>query len=272
VTLYAYRFTDLDKLRERVAELDRDVPVTGWLHARGTPHRVIVGEKADLDALPITNTTVQPYTGGEPTIDFRDWHPKYRDTSATPRTFVAAGLVQPGDLLVTRDRRIWAWLIRLGAALGDQPNTWNHVIIASHTDAAGTFWGIEARPGGVGWVDLAPWLASRWTIHNADQPKTAEQRVQIVAAASGLLGTPYDWQAIAADAMHAIGGSRLWRMRDWDGKPGVPAHVVCSSLATWIYMHVGLPEPVPPSQRARWRWTTPADWAAFILRHGWETT
>jgi cell wall-associated NlpC family hydrolase len=189
--------------------------------------------------------------------------------TASSRTFVAAGVVQPGDLLLTRDRRIWAWLIRLGAALGDKPNTWNHVIIASHTDEAGTFWGIEARPGGVGWVDLAPWLANRWTIHNADQPKTAEQRGQIVAVAKGMIGTRYDWAAIAADAMHAIGDSRLWRLRAWNDVDGVPAHVVCSSLATWVYMHVGLAEPVPDLQRARWRWSTPADWAEFILRHGW---
>jgi len=174
-------------------------------------------------------------------------------------------LVQPGDVLATQDPTWWARLIRFGAALRDQPDSWNHIIIASHRDGGGTFWGIEGRPGGVGWVDLAPWLANRWTISNAEQSKTDEQRTQIVTIAKGLLGTPYDWAGIVADAMAAIDAPNLWRLRDFDAA-GPPAHVVCSSLAAYAYHKVGLAGPVAPLLRA----VTPADWASWILRRDWE--
>lgn len=173
--------------------------------------------------------------------------------------------VLPGDVLLTRDPTFWARLIRIGAAMRDQPDSWNHVIIASHTDKLGTAWGIEARPGGVGWVDLAPWLASRWTITNAAQPKTDPQRADVVLAAKGMLGTPYDWAGIVADGMAAIDAAYLWRVKDF-GATAPPAHVVCSSLASWIYSRVGLAAPAV----SRSRGVTPADWASFILRKDWD--
>lgn len=173
--------------------------------------------------------------------------------------------IQPGDILVTRDVTWWARLIRFGAAMRDEPDSWNHVIVASHVDAARTFWGIEARPGGVGWVDLAPWINNRWTISNCDQPKTPQQRSQVVKVVTGMLGTPYDWAGIVADAMVAIDARRLWRLRDF-GATGAPAHVVCSSLASWVYTQAGLTGPAAVALRT----VTPADWARFILRRDWD--
>lgn len=171
--------------------------------------------------------------------------------------------IQPGDVLVVRSEHSFVGrLIRFGAALRDQPDTWNHVAIATHVDGSGAFWGIEGRPGGVGWVALASYLDDRWTIDNAAQPKTERQRALIVDTARGLLGTPYDWQGIVADAMAAIDAPRLWRMR-FDALP--PAHVVCSSLASWVYEHVGLTCP-----RTADRVTTPADWASFIMQREWR--
>jgi hypothetical protein len=186
----------------------------------------------------------------------------------------------PGDILVTRDKPFWARLIRFGAALHDQPDSWNHVVIASHTDAMGVMWGIEGRPGGVGWVDLAPLIANRWTITNMGQPKTGEQRGQVITIAKGLLGTPYDWAGIVKDAMEAMDIGKVWRMRDWGDTP--PGHVVCSSLAAWVYNRVGLMRPGglkssargigdPTTDRAHaLRTTTPADWAEFIQLHPWN--
>jgi len=61
----------------------------------------------------------------------------------------------PGDLLLTRSKTgVFGRLIRVGAALRDEPNLINHVVIVDHQDRQGTWWGIEGRPGGVGWVDL----------------------------------------------------------------------------------------------------------------------
>jgi len=180
-------------------------------------------------------------------------------------------MIAPGDVVLVRTggrswrTRLAGWAIRLGAGLADQPNAWNHVIIAWKVDPAGVLWGIEGRPGGVGEVDLRPWLADRWTISNADQPKTDEQRQQICDGAMGLLGVPYDWAAIAVDAARAI--DPLWR-RD-DGRPWpageAPGRLVCSSLADWLAERVGLAAPAPD------RWCTPADWAQFILRRQWES-
>jgi hypothetical protein len=170
--------------------------------------------------------------------------------------------VMIGDVLCTRSSKGLAGrLIRLGAALQDQPDTVNHVVIVHHRDRAGTLWGIEGRPGGVGWVDCARYLRGPYTLDNGAQQKTAHQRAQVCKAAAGLIGTPYDWTGIALDAMQAIDAPALWADR-WKGQ--VPAHVVCSSLADWVYEHVGLASPDPD------RTCTPADWAEFIIEKGWR--
>lgn len=169
-----------------------------------------------------------------------------------------------GDILCTRSNRGWAgWLIRFGAALRDQPNTVNHVIVVHHQDEAGVWWGIEGRPGGVGWVTLRKALKAPYTINNARQPKTPDQRQAIAKVSEGLLGTPYDWVGIIQDGMEAIGAQRLWRTRI-DGE--VPAQVVCSSLADWIYDQVGLDSPGRRFDRT----VTPGDWATLITERRWH--
>lgn len=173
-------------------------------------------------------------------------------------------ILATGDILCTRNpNSLAAKLIRFGAALRDEPNTVNHVIIVSHRDA-GTLWGIEGRPGGVGYVDVKHALVSKWTLNNVGQAKTSDQRVQIREAAKGLLGTPYDWEGIAADAMKAIGANTIWASRDFNA--AVPAHVVCSSLADWVYDHVGLESPGKKFDRT----VSPADWAELITLKGWN--
>lgn len=170
--------------------------------------------------------------------------------------------VAPGDVICVRTKTtIFGLLIRLGAWLARKPSTVDHVVIAHHRDLAGIWWGIEGRPGGVGWVDLATY-DSPWVVSNAGQPKTAEQRQQICDLAGSLLHTPYDWSAIAADAMNTLQVRDLWASSDYGDKP--PGHVVCSSLAAWIYRHVGLAE---PSKRVRW--VEPCDWARYIADRGW---
>jgi hypothetical protein len=173
-------------------------------------------------------------------------------------------MVAVGDLMLTRGSTWAVSLIRLGAALRDQPNIDNHVAIAHHQDATGTWWAIEGRPGGVGWADAAEYLASPWTTNNIGQPKTEAQRARIAALAEGMLGRPYDWVGIIADAMNAIHAPELWAA-DWRGH-GAPAHVVCSSLACWAYQQVGLAHPTKHEPRL----TTPADWEAFVIENEYE--
>lgn len=177
-------------------------------------------------------------------------------------------MIQPGDVLVVRTpattwrHRIAGRLIRFGAALRDQANLNDHVIVAHHADTAGTLWAIEARPGGVGWVDVAE-LAEGHLLSNVDQPKTDVQRQQVCAAAEGLLGVGYDWAAIGMDVVEALSLERLWRDHPWGDRP--PAHIVCSALASWTYARAGLAGPAAP-----WRTTTPGDWSEFVLTRGWE--
>ena len=174
--------------------------------------------------------------------------------------------IGPGDVLCTRSEKgLGSFLIRLGAALRNRPNLHNHVVIVHHRDAAGTWWGIEGRPGGVGWVDMAHYLKSDWTLGNIDQPKTSKQRTEIVNVAKSLLGTPYDWTGIALDAMEAISAQELWAGH-WGKGDTPPAHVVCSSLADWIYDHIGLASPGAFKDRT----ISPGDWAEFIIREGWD--
>lgn len=165
----------------------------------------------------------------------------------------------PGDLLLVRTGGLAGRLIRLGAALRDQVNLDNHVAVVHHVDQSGTVWAVEGRPGGVGWVDASHYLNSRWGLNNARQDKTDEQREAIAKVVVGMLGTPYDWEGIVADAMTAIDAQALWG-QDWHGQ-GAPGHVVCSSLAAYAYDKVGLAWPREHSVRM----TTPADWEDFVL-------
>ncbi|HJQ47155.1 MAG TPA: hypothetical protein VJ870_12675 [Amycolatopsis sp.] len=175
-------------------------------------------------------------------------------------------MVDVGDLLVTRGAGWAARLIRLGAALLDEPNIDNHVAIVHHRDDAGVWWAVEGRPGGVGWADARTYLASAYTTNNVRQAKTADQRAQIATVAQGMLGTPYDWEGIVADAMDAINVQDLWA-QNWNGQ-GPPAHVVCSSLAAYVYQKVGLEIPTAHEPRQ----TTPADWEQFIIAHHFAET
>lgn len=170
-------------------------------------------------------------------------------------------LVSPGDVLVVRDAGFWAWWIRFGERLRGKPHDWNHVVIAHHVDAAGTFWGIEGRPGGVGWRDLRSYLGAEITLTNRLQGKSDSQRASICQAAEALLGVRYDWPAIVMDGLRMI--DPLWQMRDVWG-PGVPGQIVCSSLADYIYERVGLVTPATD------RWCTPGDWAELIESRGWD--
>ena len=171
---------------------------------------------------------------------------------------------QPGDILAVRSPGTAARLIRFGAALRElvtgnaEPNMDNHIAVAHHTDKAGTLWCLEGRPGGVGWRDARDYLASPWTVSNVGQPKTDEQRKTVTDGAVAMIGTAYDWEGIAADAALAIG-------LDFRPRFGqVPGHVVCSSLAAWLYGKAGLAKPDGDRE------VSPADWLTFIISHKYQ--
>lgn len=170
--------------------------------------------------------------------------------------------LRPGDVLAVRSNGAAGWWIRIGAALHNQPNLSNHIAVVHHTDIHGTVWGIEGRPGGVGWVDCRKYLESPYTLTNVEQNKTAIQRQNICKTMEAMLGTPYDWEAISVDGMTDL-GVRLpgWRP-DWTGT--VPGHVVCSSLADYAYWKNNVDCPVGG------RGVQPSDWVKFILTKAWQ--
>lgn len=178
------------------------------------------------------------------------------------------GEVGVGDVLVTREG---PWFvsaaIRLGARLAHLPTYVNHAIIVHHTDAYGTVWGLEGRPGGVGWRDLTDVLTWSMTNANNEQPKDMRQRYLLAIAAESMLRTPYDWKTIEEHTRAAL-LERLWRRSDrieWvEGER--PGHVVCSSYADWCYEKVGLAN---PGGEKLTRLTTPGHWDKFIMEKEW---
>lgn len=180
-------------------------------------------------------------------------------------THLAADLIRFGEELIEHRQRDG----RPGESMV------NHVAGVSHQDKQGTWWGIEGRPGGVGWVDLATYRDSRWARFgnsNEMQPLTDENRSQIVYVASSLLGDPYDWVGgITADALRALdmkGASgfleQQWGNHTGPGQPR-PAHVVCSSLYAYVYsmLHLSYPDSSPVEE------VTPADWWLFNDEGHW---
>lgn len=169
----------------------------------------------------------------------------------------------PGDVLAVRSSGWAGRLIRFGAALRDTPNLDNHVAVVHHKDANGVLWCLEGKPGGVGWRNAADYLSSKWTLTNAEQPKTDAQRAAVCATMTIMIATGYDWEAIAADTAHAFGLGTAWCPDFTTGQ--VPGHVVCSSLAAYAYSKNALPHPGGPE-----RTIEPADWDTFIITRGWE--
>src|SRR4051794_37116064 len=122
-----------------------------------------------------------------------------------------AGL-KPGDVMVmsaaaTPTDDSVSWLIQGGAAMKTnpwKPGKWvlrasddvyyNHVAMYTHTDTAGHYRGLEGRPSSFGWANLDASVADQRTVANTGQPKTEQQRTDLVAAATRMVGTPYDWR------------------------------------------------------------------------------
>lgn len=168
--------------------------------------------------------------------------------------------MQPGDVAAVHTAgKLVAPLIRIGEWLAGRPHTVNHVVVAHHWDG-NRLVGIEADPsGGVQWVDVNRY-DNAWFLHNAAQPKTAGQRIQICDDATSVLHARYDWMAIAWDALALTG---LTPPDRWQRNP---RSFVCSSFASWLYQRASLVEPSSPG-----RWVTPGDWAAFIETRAWAT-
>jgi hypothetical protein len=173
-------------------------------------------------------------------------------------------VLKPGDVLAVRGGGLAGDLIRLGQALTGKPNVSGHIAVMHHW-TGNVPWGLEGRPAGVGWVDLRAYVGSRWTLNNCAQPgRTGGQRAGVAVAAEAMIGTAYDWQAIADDTL------RAFRMPDLFGKTidgTVPGHLVCSSYAAFLYERAGWAHPDAPDRDCE-----PGDWDTWILTNGWNVS
>lgn len=176
---------------------------------------------------------------------------------------------QPGMVLCVRTNGFAGEMIRFGEMLIGEDDLENHVLVLDHIDNHDTWWGIEGRPGGVGWRDATAYLNSEWTLSNQGQRLTFNQRESICKSMRGLLGVPYDWTAITEDALRDLHLPDLWGEK-WHSQ--APAHVVCSSLAAWAYFSNRLPAPgsIIDQPRIDPAHVQPADWADFIMRNRYQ--
>lgn len=189
---------------------------------------------------------------------------------------VIAGIVrrmtvklQPADVLVVRGGGFFGSLIRFGSGLAGKPNLDGHVCMFSHYDAIGIPWGIEGRPGGVGVVDMRPYLADPYMLNNCGQPnRNGAGRLLAARDMQAAEGTPYDWAAILGDALNDVSPvnlcDKLWNV---NGPQGVkPGAVVCSSFAAYVYAKRNWDHPDLNDER----YCQPDDWAEFIISHGYN--
>jgi len=181
----------------------------------------------------------------------------------------------PGDVLaVWTGDTIIENAIRLGERLEGKPAIANHVVLITHQDQLGRWMGIPGQPGGVGNVDVTPYLSDSRTRSNHDQPRPNDngQLSAFLASAAKSLGIAYDWIGIAEDALDALKINDLSTVIDplWRSDPNLlPGHVVCSSLAAmlydlpvigWAHPDLGVERECEPADWWRWgdvqSWTT----------------
>lgn len=174
--------------------------------------------------------------------------------------------LKPGDVVIVE---MGIWIIRVliwiqALFSGDfKYRQSGHVIVVSHVDDAGRLWGIEGRPGGIGWADMTKRNGS-WGLSNVEQPKTDDQRLVIVSTMKQLLGAKYDYEAYLDIALATLGITNTWK--DYEGQD-VPIQFICSAVADWVYEKVGLDS---PGNENITRYTTPAQWGRFISTKEWE--
>src|SRR5260370_5376154 len=177
----------------------------------------------------------------------------------------AKSIVKPVDVFVIRTSGDSAEASQIGEALQGKPNLDNDVA-GMHRWDGDIPWGLEGKPGGVGWVDMRSYIGHPMAWNNCNQPnRTDPQRYLVASDAQKMLGTKYDWEAIGGDTLEAL-HVKLFHLTWPHGL--VPGEVVCSSYWDYLYAIVGWNRPTPGDERM----CEPADWTNFIINNNYHVT
>lgn len=166
---------------------------------------------------------------------------------------------QPGDFAVVSVGGPPGWLIGLGERLNGSgaSGDYQHAFIyAGRSPGFGPGHDIiQAEPAGASWAALTPHGKTLWSTGKI--PLTGPQRVAIVKAAIGYVGTPYSALDYLAIALHH------WRIPIPHLKAYIAAtgHMICSQLVDQCYADAG----VHLFSDNRWPgYVTPADLAQLL--------
>jgi len=135
-----------------------------------------------------------------------------------------------------------------------------YVHVVTVEDSSGGI--IEAMPGGVRRAHISDY-AGLPACSNLAEHVTSEQQAQVIAAAQGMLGTPYNDLAIADDGLEALGAGWRWLAN----LAGGDHEVICSQSVAMAGAAAGFDwscgkrdlSEVTPADLARRPWTTPID-------------
>jgi hypothetical protein len=180
-----------------------------------------------------------------------------------------------GDVLAVVQPSLFGKVIQVFERLQGKSDISNHVVIISGQDALGRWIGVQGKPTGVGMVEISIYLNDSRTRSNHDQlrPDDTGQLATMLASLAKSLHIGYDWVGIAEDALSALtlfdlsgALAPLWAWPDPDGGT-LPGHVVCSSLASWLYESVEWAHPDEGADRT----VEPADWWNWSDKQLWIT-
>ncbi|MDX2794028.1 C40 family peptidase [Streptomyces scabiei] len=137
---------------------------------------------------------------------------------------------QPGDFALTKIRGVTGSLISAGQHLVGDGAPIQHAFVYVGNDEV-----VQAMPGGAELIRLED--ASEPVVWSTGRiPLTAADRMRIVGAARGLVGTPYSFLDYASIALAHYRIRPAW-VRDFVADTG---HLICSQLVDEAYLRAGV--------------------------------
>lgn len=131
----------------------------------------------------------------------------------------------PGDFGLVRIRGSVGFLIRLGQWLnGDGFADFEHAFVYIGDGLI-----VEAEPGGARISGLDEYAGEEILWSTGKIPLTGEQRENVVAAAKGYVGVPYDWMDYLSIALLRFGIRPRWVLDRVMGDD----HLICSELVDY---------------------------------------